>query len=229
MEYIILITLVLLVASMFFYGYNRGLTRMILSVCMSVAAFVLSFLLAAPIELFLKNNTPVYDNVNKKMEKYVDKYISEEINDATEDVQKKSIKKLNVPSSLKKTIEKGNTKEIRDKIGAETFTEYVAKMLTDKLISCLTFIIVFVILNIGLRVVAGMINFVSYLPLIRDVNRWLGGLLGLAEGIILVWLLCVLVTACASTKMGQEILNAISSNQVLNFIYNNNLITKFLF
>ena len=67
MEYIILITLVLLVASMFFYGYNRGLTRMILSVCMSVAAFVLSFLLAAPIELFLKNNTPVYDNVNKKI------------------------------------------------------------------------------------------------------------------------------------------------------------------
>jgi uncharacterized YccA/Bax inhibitor family protein len=69
---------------------------------------------------------------------------------------------------------------------------------------------------------------VSRLPVIKEVNKSLGGIVGLAEGVLVLWVACLVLTAFAGTSIGQNLLAAISDNGILNFIYSNNIIMKML-
>ena len=51
-----------------------------------------------------------------------------------------------------------------------------------------------------------------------------GALIGFAQAILIIWLLCMVVTIFSSTSWGQTVCKAIADNGVLSMIYDNNLI-----
>ena len=75
-------------------------------------------------------------------------------------------------------------------------------------------------------------DFVSKLPLIKNVNQTGGLAIGLVQGLLFVWLACLVVTAFGDKAWAQEAFRQINANPLLTFIYENNpiifLITKFM-
>ena len=54
------------------------------------------------------------------------------------------------------------------------------------------------------------------------MNKTAGMLFGFLQGIIIIWIACLVVTAFGATKTGQQILALIQDSVILSFIYNNN-------
>lgn len=225
---VIFIILILFLGAMFEYGYRKGLIRIVLSVAITVAAFVLSVLLAAPFESFIRNNTKIYERINKQMEEYVEEYIPAELDIASEEIQKEAIDGLKIPEAIKDKLVKDNTADKMLNMGADSFSEYVAMSLTDILVEAFSVAVLFIIIGIILRIVVSILDLLSRLPIINGLNKSLGGLAGLAEGIVVVWFACIVITALGGTDFGSRILEIVCSNKILAFIYDNNILMNFM-
>lgn len=228
MDMIILFGILFFLLLMFAYGYRKGIIVIVLSLVTSILALVLAVALAEPFENYIKNNTKVYEKVNVQMEEYVEKYIRKEMDLASGELQEESINDLKLPASIREKLIKNNTTEMKVNMGVNSFSEYVAGTLTDILIESIAIIVLFLILKIILRIVVSLFNLIGRLPLLRTVNKTFGGAIGLVEGIIIVWIAAIVVTAFSGTGVGSNILEAISGNKILSFIYNNNILLKFI-
>lgn len=228
MELALLIGVVVFLLIMYWYGYSKGFIRIVLSFAMTIISFVLAILLAGPFETFVRNSTPIYDKINRQMTEYVSEYVSKEMDMASEELQKEAIIDLKLPSVIKNKLIDGNTIDEKLSMGAESFSDYLAASLTDTLVEAFSVIILFICVKLILRIVVYLFDLISKLPLIHGVNKSLGGLIGFAEGILIIWAACILLTALSGTETGQQIFQAVSTNKILNFIYNNNLLLKLL-
>lgn len=228
MELALLVGVIVFLLIMYWFGYSKGFIRIVLSFAMTIISFILAILLAGPFESFVKNSTPVYDKINKQMTEYVSKYVPKELDAASEELQKEAIRELKLPSALQSRLIDGNTIDEKLAMGTESFSEYLAVSLTDTLVEAFSVIILFICIKLILRIIVSLIDLISRLPLVNGVNKSLGGLVGLAEGILIIWVACIMLTAISGTEIGQQIFSAISTNKILSFVYNNNLLLKFL-
>lgn len=88
-------------------------------------------------------------------------------------------------------------------------------------------ILVFILGMLLFRFVVTSLNLLSKLPIIHGLNRICGGILGLAEGIIIVWLLLYFVFLFPQVTFFRIAYNQIRDIPFLLFLYENNLV-KFL-
>ena len=228
MEIALLVGVLVFLAVMFYMGYKKGIIKILLSFVATIVAFVLAMLLSSPIEGFIKNNTSIYNSMKERMTEYVTEYMEDEIDLSTISNQEDAIKKLELPSVIKDKLITENISEDKVNIGVEKFSEVIATSLADILVQAGVVMVLFLIIRVVLRILIGVLNVVSRLPLINELNKSLGGVLGIAEGILILWVLCFALTAFSGTETGKQILSAISSNSILNFIYSNNIIMKIL-
>lgn len=224
----LLLGVLIFLAVMFYMGFKKGILRILLSFVSTIVAFMLAMFLSSPIENFIKNNTSVYNSMKKQMTVYVEDYIEEGIDLSDIENQKKAIKKLELPSVIKDKLIDENISKDKTDLGVEKFSELIAASLADILIQAAVVIVLYLIIKIIFRVVISVLNIISRLPLIGELNKSLGGILGIVEGVLVLWVLCIALTALSGTDTGEQILSAISSNSILNFIYSNNIIMKIL-
>ena len=89
----------------------------------------------------------------------------------------------------------------------------------------LTFILTYlIILLIGL-----LLNMVDKLPVIHQINHVAGAVVGLVKGGLLVWILCLALSLFSRIGWGADVMKAVMENPFLSFIYENNLLSNWLF
>ena len=69
---------------------------------------------------------------------------------------------------------------------------------------------------------------VTKLPVIKELNKLAGFAVGLMEGVLLVWLLCLALQACGSESWAQETFVQINDSSFLSWIYNHNLLAGYM-
>ena len=198
-----------------------------------VSVFVILILvnILTPSVKELLRNTPVYDGINKNIETYVDKQVQDVAKDMTQtgvNAQKKIIESLPLPNGIIKNLTENNNQKSYDSLKVKSFSEYIAAMLSDMVLSALTFVILFVVITVLIKILLHILNIVTKLPVIHMFNTVGGGIIGFAEGILIIWIACIVVTLFSATSWGQEICKAIAQNEMLSFIYDNNLIQQLI-
>jgi len=81
---------------------------------------------------------------------------------------------------------------------------------------------------IALAILCNALNLIAKLPLLRQINTVAGLAAGVAEGLLLVWILFVILTMFAGTEFGSEAMSMIAENPLLDFLYKNNMVSKFI-
>ena len=97
--------------------------------------------------------------------------------------------------------------------------------MSDLILKAITFFILIIIIYIIVRIVIFMLDFISKLPVINSINKTGGLVVGLVQGLLIVWIGCLILTAFSDKAWAQEAFAQINANPLLTFIYNNNLIT----
>lgn len=212
MNYIVLIAVIAILALSAWRGYRAGIVRMVLYIVTLVLTIVLAGLLLRPVSLLVKENTSLYQNIETSVEEVINEH---EIADI------ESIKQLPFPEYMLDGIS-------TDVMIAGDFRHVAAVGLAGQIFNAIIYICLNFVIYIIIRIIVGTFDIVTRLPVIKEVNKLAGFAVGLIEGIILVWLLCLVLQACGSEVWAQKIFVQINDNSFLSWIYNNNLVEMFL-
>lgn len=216
MDYVILIGVIGILALSGLYGYKRGLVHIVLSMVAMLVTFILAGLLTVPVSAVLKSATPLYDAIEESVSGLV----------ADNNIDITSIEKLGLPAQIEEKILEGAGEAIG------SFNEYLVTTVSDLLLKALTFFILIIVIYIVVRIVIVIFDFISKLPLINGINKTGGLVVGLVQGLLFIWIGCLIVTAFGNKEWAQEVFAQINANPLLTFIYNNNpiiyVVTKFI-
>jgi uncharacterized membrane protein required for colicin V production len=209
MEYGLVIAVIAFLSLTALYGYTRGMVKIVLSMVAMIITIVLATILTVPVGAIVKAATPIYDNMYETVSETIEK---QEITDI------ESLKKLDLPEQIIDKI-------IEEEDSIKNLEKVVCTEVTDSAFNAGVFLILLIVIYIAVKIAITMLDFVAKLPLLKEVNK-IGGLaIGLIYGLVIVWAACLILTACSSKPWAQDIFAQINDNEILSFIYNNNLIT----
>lgn len=102
----------------------------------------------------------------------------------------------------------------------------VAIYLTGIVINSGTFILVYFLLSAGLFILGRVLNIISRLPVINQLNRMGGGIVGLFQGLVVIWIIFTLMIVFIDKPFIHEGMNQIEENAFLRVLYELNIIAK---
>lgn len=210
MDYVILIGVIAVLALSALYGYKRGFIHIVLSMVAMLVTFVLAALLTVPVSAMISSATPLDENIKKSVSSLV---TEANVVDVT------TISNLNLPEQIEDVLIEGASEAV------DGVTEYVVDTVSDLILKAITFFILIIIIYIIVRIVIFILDFISKLPVINSINKTGGLVVGLVQGLLIVWIGCLILTAFSDKAWAQEAFAQINANPLLTFIYNNNLIT----
>ena len=236
-----------------FRGYRRGMLRILFSTFSLIVVIALSSILITPVSNWIHEKTFIGTNVDKQVSEFVDKKLSQAAGTASEndaasgqsiaqadninsgdaklseaepekEVQEDIISSLALPEFLKDSFIKDNTLDSYIKLQVKNFKEYISVRLSDTIIRAITYILLIIVLAILVRIIVKLLKFLDHLPVIGGINRFFGLFFGLAEGLLILWIICLILMALSGTEFGSGIIETIRKSAFLSFIYDNNLI-----
>lgn len=208
-------------------GYRKGLVKMVFSLTSTIIAILLAAFLSPVVAQIIKSNDKIVDFLDEKVSILVD-FSEEDSKETKASKQEDLIESLPLPESIKQSLAEDNTEEEYEAMQVEDFEGYVCRRITNVIINAISFIIVLIIAIVALWFVCSTLNILAKLPLLRQLNTTAGLGVGLAEGVLLVWILFAVLTMFVGTKFGREAMELIGENRFLDFLYKNNLVSKFI-
>ena len=150
-----------------------------------------------------------------------------------QNISSQVIDKLKVPESLKNEIQSKINIEKYVGQGITSVKDMVANALAEQIASIIFNIIIFagifIIVYIIMQVIIRMADIISRLPVLNQINKTGGLILGLAKGLIVVWVFFIAITIFCDTEFAHILFAYVNDNSFLAFLYNNNLILKLIF
>ena len=218
---IVTIVVLVLLAFLMINGLRRGFLRILLTTFSLVITLVLAAVLLKPVSNFIQNKTSIGIGIEEKVGDFIDEKLAG-VKDTKED---EIIDSLPLPSFLKKDLHENNTIAKYKEQGVNSFRDYAVKNITTIAVKAITYLALMIIIFLLLRLLLMLTKFINKVPVIGGINRILGAILGLVEGLIIIWALCLLVMSFSGSEFGATCMKVINNSVVLKFIYDNNLLT----
>jgi len=223
---LILVGAILLLTTLF--GIHRGFIKLCVSMITLIVTLVAVQIATPYVSKFLKEATPLYSTIQDGILDTISGENVSETNDLSVNDQTQIINEFALPQSLKAALLENNNSEVYKILGVDLFKDYVSGYLANIIVNSIGFLLAFIVIFAILGIAIFALDIVSRLPGIHGLNKLAGGVLGFVEGLIVIWLLCLFVTAFSSTEWGAAIFAQIEKSIILSFIYDNNLFTKFI-
>ncbi len=223
----ILIAVAGIVALFGWLGLRKGFIKMVFSLVSTIAALLLAVIFSPVAAGIMKNNETVVGFFDEKISAFLN-FSSEEAEVTEESEQKTLIDRLPLPESIKEVLEKNNTSDNYLSLQAENFEQYICRQITNVIINAIAFVATLLLAVIALALICSALNLLAKLPLLHQINSIAGLGAGIAEGVLVVWVLFVVLTMFAGSEFGQEAMKMIAENPLLDFLYKNNLVSRFI-
>ncbi|MDO5402761.1 MAG: CvpA family protein [Eubacteriales bacterium] len=238
-------------------GWRKGIIRIVVSIAALLISIVATAFLSPVIANTIKKNTSVYDYLcenmyqavcdNEKLNAAIDETVTgeaelqfdknnmQEYEDRIGGYVEKINNIVNLPDGWGNAVMEGFYGDYLSVLtqGENTIKDIVVKAfayrLADIILKAVVYIGVFVIICVVLRVLSIATGIVSRLPVIHQANKLLGMAAGLVEGLLIIWVIYLILTAMSGNAHIAQALSDIEGNIFLKQIYDNNMIMKMLF
>ena len=207
-------------------GFYRGFIRKAVSAVSLIITLVLVTYLTPHITNFIQENTSLHE---KLQEKCSEMFLNEEYDVDLKTDQVNLIQNMDLPDNIKEMLLENNNIEAYEILDVSDFGDYIGAYLANMIINALAYLISFLIIWTLLRMLLMAMDIVTKLPLLRGLNKLAGGVLGLVQGIVFVWIIFLLVSVLCNGNLGKQFFALIHENPFLLFLYNQNVIMKILF
>lgn len=240
-----------------YIGWKKGIISIVVSIAALLVSIIATAFLSPLVAQTIKKNTDIYTNLCDSMYRVVstNEKVSETVNGTIAQEEDVTIAEDNLKeyeSIIDECLDKINgVMNLPDEFGekvSETFSDsYLAGIvqgentvkdivvkafafrLADVIFQAIVYIIIFVVVWILLRIVVIASGLIARLPVIHGANKMLGMAAGLVEGLLIVWVLFMLLTAMSGNEHVAVALTDINNNALLKMLYENNVIMKMIF
>lgn len=207
-------------------GYRKGFIRKTVSAVSLILTLVLVTYLTPQITSFLQEHTSLYANLQEKCSEM---FLDEDYDANVKTDQVLLIEHMELPENIKEMLLENNNTEAYDLLAVTGFYDYVGAYLANMILDTLAYLITFVLVFAGMKILLAALDIVTMLPILHGINKLAGGVLGMALGVLQVWLVFLLVSVLCSGDLGKMFFQLISENQFLLFLYEHNLIMNIVF
>lgn len=198
------IIVIAVIAAMCIAGARRGIIKMTVHLCSWILSTVLAWLFYSPVAKFL-NSTPIAEYIREAVKTgFVEPRMNESLS--------------SVPELFRGMFESGMSS------GAEA----VAAGIGSVIIAIIAFILTLVLCRVLIFVIGAAAGAAARLPVIKQCNKLLGGILGVAEGVLILYIIAALVFAAAPLRNSQFFEKQLPQSHIASQIYNNNFAVKFI-
>lgn len=210
------------------YGHYRGLLRQ----CVSLGALILTIItvkIATPyVADFIKANPAVRENAADFIIEVSGWEPPVEDAGVLPAAQRMAIEKMKLPQSVKNVLLENNNSEFYKLLGVDRFEEYISTCLADMLINTVESVLVFAVSYVAIHLVIRWLDLLSRLPILCGLNQMAGGVVGLAEGFLILWIAGFVLSFFTETPVGQMLEEQINKSIWLSLIYRYNLMNLLL-
>lgn len=201
------IILIALLVLAFFIGYKKGFVKSVWKITALILTIALIFILKAPAVKFL-SGTNLAATINTKISESLPQGGGVDI-----------AQTLNLPEFLRGEVDSQITTE-----QGLPISDTVNSSLTSLFITIIACIGLFIIIRLILAAVFMIITAVTELPLIKGVNKLVGGLLGAVNILFIVYLLLAVMSLFASAD--SVLFEGINNTQLVKYLYNYNILLQ---
>jgi len=188
-----------------FLGYKRGLVKLALGLLTFFIAIGIAFTIYKPVANFLIEKTGIDDAIRSAV---TAKILPEGMTDTSE---------IDLSQSLPKVILQGSSNTVAS----------IATSISRTLIETVCLLAIFIILKIVLKFITLLADLIAKLPILKQFNELGGTIYGVLEGIFIV-LVALAVISLVAPLIDTSILEYINKSIIGSFIYNNNILLKFI-
>ena len=209
-------------------GLKRGFVKMALSLLAVVIALMITSAVGSYVKDMLTEYTSWQSGIQESIQNSFDTYLEDQLNILEPEQENALLDQLPIPDVLTGILKENNNSSVYEKLGVDSLTNYVSFYLADMVMTAIAYVITFISILILLKIVFHFLNLVTRVPGLRQLNSVAGGILALAQGLILLWVLCLVLTAFANTDWGIQAMEMVKESSFLSLIYNHNLLLQIL-
>lgn len=187
--------------------FKKGIVRSVFNAVSAVLSFVLMAVLYKPVSAAFKSS-----DFGKGL--YAD--VHDRVSQALVTSGNNAVAESELPEFIKSFLYSG----------AESAAESIASMtdkIMDVIVAIVAFIVLLIVIKLVFKLVPAVLEFLTKLPVLKQANKLLGGVAGIAVG--LVWsVVAVYVVGLLSLLPSLEFLNEqIASSAVMEFLHTSGL------
>ena len=204
-------------------GYSRGFLRMAVSLAGLLLAVFVTTKLVPNITDILENSDYVYGQVYDKV---VDIFhdINAKYNNRSTEEQNRVISQYELPNMIVSDLIINNTKEVYETLKVTLFEEYIAKYLTLLIIKSGTFVGLYAALAIIMWIILRVTGFLSRVPVIHGLNKYLGLAAGGALALLITWIFFFVLVMFIGNDLADGLLSDIKASKVLTFLFDSDIL-----
>ncbi len=232
MNWLFLLTLAILVIGAVI-GYVNGFIKTVLHLLIGVVTMILVLILSPQVCTFLEEQTSLPSYIENKVETQIWEKIE---NDGTmnegivgEEEQENLINSLPFLPLLKNTVLESEDLNRYAMQGMEKMVGYISSVIAEKIVVLIGYVATFLVVFFILRVITFLLNFLAHVPILHGINKLAGLVLGLVEGLLIIWILGMLLVIFSATALGTSAAECISASPFLTWIYGKNMLQELVF
>lgn len=225
---ILLIVVLIILGGTSLHGYIRGMVRVIYSLVAIFLTIGLSSFITPYTEEFLRTQTTLYDTVYEKCSDMIQLKIEKELEGATQEQENITIFGIEIPYEIQEFFSKEVIGQAGNFIENSGIYKQVAEHAAEVALQRIAWIISFIIVIIVLGILIHVLDIISRLPGINSINHIGGLIVGLVQGLIIIWILFFVITLCQGNEWGNQLMISIHKNVFLKMLYDNNLIEQLI-
>ena len=216
----VLIAFLVLMLFCIIRGAHRGMLRIIYGLVSWIFLMWFVSFACGMVSDYLNENTPIPALVQESIGSHLKtKYEASEMEEAG--TGEDAVMKL-IPASIKEKLDETIHTSI------EATIDLISKELSDTAIHGISIVISILAGSLLMFLLSKLINMLGFIPGIRDVNTCLGIVAGFCEGMLFTWLAMYLADCFPSTDLGGYVLEKITVEPWLTYIYQNNIIERII-
>lgn len=219
------VTVVLIITICTYRGYTRGFMQTLFSLVSLFLSLFLVQILYPILSRFLRT-TPLF---NKLKDSIIDSMgISYSFQNTNQLQQAEIINSLPLPDTITTILNNNNNTHIYNLLNVTSIEEYIGVFFATAIINIMSFIILFIVISVILKLSPFSISIFTKLPIIRSFNKLFGGIIGFIQSVFIIWVGLIIYTIL-SVKPGNYGMTLLYNSNLALYFYERNFLLSLLF
>ena len=203
-------------------GWARGFFRVLISVAGLIVSIVIAVYAAPALSSYIQKNTEWDDKLAERIAEKLE--FSEMGEETSRGIQVALIDQLPLPDIIKDDIMDNNNLETYDILKATGVYDYIAKSISMVIINGAVFIGLLLLCRIVFLVLGRLAKGIDNIPIIGEIDKIGGALLGGLKGIIFIWIFFLILSLTSTMDWSSNLIESVRQSGILKLLYDNNIL-----
>ncbi len=210
------------------FGLVSGVIKMTYKVASYLLSIILAVKFAKPIAEYFKTSD-FYQNILNRVHDMVNGRLISAGVTVIDDINS-VLDQLPLPQNIKEALAGSVAESSASAVSTNTDSVIasVSTGITDFLMIALAGILLFIVIKILFMFIGILVDRISKTPIIKQLDKGLGLILGCVIGLLIIFSLFTGLTMLSSTKQASSLIDMIDESIVADYLYHNNPINNML-